>query len=255
MMRVHLLGAGASVNLTGRGTTALAVVVEDDITLVDCGGNVMARLVAAGLPFEHIARLILTHEHPDHTAGFPLLAQQLWLTGRRDPLPVYGPAQALDLVARLLAQYDTSRWSNFFDLVYHPVPLRPLQEIVKTDRLRVVATPARHSVPTVALRFEDSGGHVVAYSADTAPSEEIVVLAAGADVLIHEATGPYPDVHTDGTEAGRIALEAGVRHLVLVHLPATEHEVRRLVAEAQATFGREVVAGQDGMVIRPELFS
>lgn len=255
MMRVHLLGTGASLNLTGRETTALAVVVGDDLTLVDCGGNVVARLVAAGLPFDRLSRVILTHEHPDHTAGFPLLVQQLWLAGRREPLPIFGPAPTLDLAARLLAQYDTSRWSGLFDLVYHPVPLRPAQEIVNTGRLRVVTTPARHSVPTIALRFEDAEGHVVVYSADTAPSEEVVVLAAEADVLIHEATGPYPGVHTDGAEAGRVALEAGVRQLVLVHLPATEAEVRRLVVEAQTTFGREVIAGQDGMIVRPDLSS
>ncbi len=253
MMRVYLLGTGASFNLTGRLTTALAVLAEDDLTLVDCGSNVVAALVRAHVDPKAISRLILTHEHPDHTAGFPLLVQQLWLAGRKAPLPVYGPRPAIGVVARLLAQYETSRWEGLFQLHFHAIEPEKHVEIAQAAWGRIVAAPARHSVPTVALRFEAHGGPSLVYSADTAPSNDIVRLAAGADVLIHEATGPYPGVHTDGAEAGRIARDAGVRHLVLVHLPADEAAVRRIVADARAIFGPNVVAGQDGMMVRPDV--
>ncbi|MDQ7030826.1 MAG: MBL fold metallo-hydrolase [Ardenticatenia bacterium] len=253
MMHVYLLGTGASLNLTGRLTTALAVLVDNDLTLVDCGSNVVAALIRARLDPTGVSRLILTHEHPDHTAGFPLLAQQLWLAGRQAPLPVYGPPPAIDVGARLLAQYTTSSWQGLFEIRYHAVHPRGPAELAQTTWGRILTAPARHSVPTLALRFEANGGPSVVYSADTAPSDELVHLAGGADLLIHEATGPYPGVHTDGGEAGRIARDAGVRHLVLVHLPGDEATVRRLVADAQAAFGPNVVAGQDGMILRPDV--
>src|SRR5437899_13048616 len=47
--------------------------------------------------------------------------------------------------------------------------------------------PMRHPVPTLGMRIE-AGGTARAYSADTGPTEELVRLATGADLLLCEAT-------------------------------------------------------------------
>jgi ribonuclease Z len=75
---------------------------------------------------------------------------------------------------------------------------------------------------------------VVAYSCDTAPSDAIVDLARGADVLVHEAQqGEVPGVHSTYEQAADVAFRANVRKLILVHLPpgVTEddlHDARRI---------------------------
>src|SRR5581483_5856359 len=77
----------------------------------------------------------------------------------------------------------------------------------------------------------------IVISGDTAPSEALVRLAKGADVLVHEAlylpavdrlAAAEPNAptlrqhllaaHTPAEEVGRIATEAGVKTLVLSHL-------------------------------------
>jgi len=73
----------------------LAVSDARSTLLVDCGGDVIERVLSAGLEVDSIAGLIVTHEHPDHVSGFPLLMEKLWLAGRRRPIPVYGIAPAL----------------------------------------------------------------------------------------------------------------------------------------------------------------
>ncbi len=84
----------------------------------------------------------------------------------------------------------------------------------------MTASPVDHAVPTIGLRIEHADtGRVVAYSCDTAPSEHVVELARDAGVLVHEATGHQPGVHSSVEEAAEIAARAGAHRLLLVHLP------------------------------------
>ena len=47
----------------------------------------------------------------------------------------------------------------------------------------------------------------------------MVELAHKADVLVHEANGSIPHVHSSPEEAAETAAEAGAGRLILVHLP------------------------------------
>jgi ribonuclease Z len=72
---------------------------------------------------------------------------------------------------------------------------------------------------TLALRFENTDtGRAAVYSADTEPCAALVRLAAGADLLLHEATGEHPG-HSTPAEAAEVAREAGVARLALIHYP------------------------------------
>ncbi|NNF57861.1 MAG: MBL fold metallo-hydrolase, partial [Rhodothermaceae bacterium] len=89
-MTLYLLGTGAAVSDPHRTTTMLAVEEAGRLILVDCGGDAVQRLLKLGLDPTTIDAVILTHEHPDHISGFPLLIEKLWLLGRREPIPIYG---------------------------------------------------------------------------------------------------------------------------------------------------------------------
>src|SRR4051794_752484 len=85
MATLHLLGTGAALSEPHRTTTMLAIDDSVSAVVVDCGGDVVQRLLAAGIPVGRISALIVTHEHPDHVGGFALLMERLWLAGRRHP--------------------------------------------------------------------------------------------------------------------------------------------------------------------------
>lgn len=245
MMYLYVLGSGSSYNPVGRETTMLAVAVGDDVSLVDCGGNALAAFIRMGGDPAQVARLFLTHNHPDHVVGFPLLIQQLWLAGRRTPLPVYAPSETVATARRLMDTFDTSGWEGLFAIEWHTIPLEPWTPVCASSAVRVLAAPAEHSRPTVALRFESAHG-VLVYSSDTAPSPHIVELARGADLLVHEATGPY-EGHSTVKDAAIVARDAGVPRVVLVHLPYDEEEAARLAAEAEAQIGVHIVPASDAM--------
>ena len=121
-----------------------------------------------------------------------------------------------------------------------------------------------------ALRFEH-GGRSVVFSADTAFFPPLAAFANGADILVHEAmledgverlvarTGNGARLrehllasHTFAADAGRIAAEAGVGHLVLNHLiPADDPEINEghWIEAVRKSWSGALTIGRDGLVV------
>jgi len=99
-------------------------------------------------------------------------------------------------------------------------------------------------------------GRTVVYSGDTRPCLAVFEAAKDGDLLIHEATFGEEEAaraietgHSTAAEAARIALDAGVRRLVLTHIsPRYTRDAPELLAEARAVFPETTVA-RDGMVV------
>jgi len=148
-------------------------------------------------------------------------------------------------------------------------PMEPF-EVFEDDRVRVSATLVSHAPvwPAFAFRFDTDDGSIV-FSGDTARSENLVKLAKGADLLVHEVivtkwvTDLFPaprsvaeeglmqhllGSHTPLEEVGGIAEAAGVKKLVLSHiLPG--NATREQLLPAGKGFSGELVIGRDLMQI------
>lgn len=129
-------------------------------------------------------------------------------------------------------------------LGYHPNdnphPAMDPFVVFEDDRVRVSATLVAHApmTPAYGFRFDSAQGSVT-ISGDTGPCENIVTLAAGCDLLLHEAidfdwvaseyahmdrefaaasTDHHHRSHTSVTEAIAIAERAEARMLAVHHL-------------------------------------
>jgi ribonuclease Z len=245
MATVHLLGTGAGASDARRTTTMLAFASEGRALVVDCGGDAVQRLLAAGIGVDALDALVVSHEHPDHVSGFPLFMERIWLLGRRRPLPVVGIRPALAQARRCWEAFPVAaEWEGVPEIEWREVEEAPGAPVLESDLWRVTAAPGTHGVPVIGLRVEDrQGGGVCAYSCDTAKSAAITELARGAALLVHEASGTPQGGHTTFREAGEVARDAGVGRLVLVHLPTGAGEAE--LAETRAAFPAAVL-GEDG---------
>jgi len=236
MATLHLLGTGAPASDPHRTTTMLAFETDDRAVLIDCGADVIHRALRAGLRVDQIAALILTHEHPDHVGGFSLFVEKMWLFGRSESIPVYGPQAALDQARGNFESYNTERWEAIPDLEWHPISLDEGAAFLEVDELAFSSSPTDHGVPCVAVRVDNRRtGASICYSSDTRPCESVIRLSTGCDILVHEAGGDNP-VHTTIDQAAEVAHRAGCPRLILVHLPEGHTEAdlvnaRKLVGD------------------------
>jgi ribonuclease BN (tRNA processing enzyme) len=275
--RLVLLGtAGGPTPKARSAAPAQAIVVGDRIYLVDCGDGVARQLALAKLPVRNLRAVFLTHQHSDHNAGYGPLFLLGWTAGLSTPVDTYGPPPLTDMTAKLLEAHRYDIELRMADEGRPPLaPLvRPHEitaggEIFKDDRVRVTAAlndhpPIKHSF---AYRF-DTADRSIVISGDTRYSENVVALARGADILVHEVVSrdywERPGApqsasvvrhilasHTDAPDVGRVAAAAGVGTLVLSHYVPTEGPGTptddEWVAGVRRHFKGKVVVGRDLM--------
>ena len=240
-----LLGTGGGPRpRTASSASAQAIVSNGVAYVIDCGDGVARQMAFAGIPLASLRHIFVTHQHSDHTADYGNLIWLAWTAGLSSRVDTWGPPP-LDRMTRLFLEMNRSdidtRIAN-----EGRVPLAPLVRVhelrdggavLMDENVKITATLVDHPpvVPAFAYRFDASDRSIV-ISGDTAPSKNLVKLAAGADVLVHSVMYPaaidrlvarVPNAsalkasilahQTSAEDAGRVAQDAGVKTLVLSH--------------------------------------
>lgn len=274
--RLILLGVGGGPRpRTASSAPAQVIVVGDAAYVVDCGNGVARQLVSAGVALPRLRHVFLTHHHSDHNADYGNLLLLAWASGLGTRVDTWGPPP-LERITRLffeMSAYDIEvRIADEGRVALAPlVHVHELTQggaVMQDERVTVTAALVDHPpvVPAFAFRFDGPDRSIV-ISGDTTPSDNLIRLAQGADVLVHEALYvPAIDrlvarvasaarlkahliaSHTAVEDCGRVAAAAGVRTLVLSHLvPADDPSVtdRMWLDAATAHFKGEVIVGKD----------
>jgi ribonuclease BN (tRNA processing enzyme) len=247
---VRILGAGGWIP-TGMHATCSALVRAGEAAVLIDAGTGIERLVSDRSLLEGVAQLdvVLTHFHLDHVAG---LAYMPGLRGAGGcPPRLWGPGAAV-FGTPTEAVLRRAFTPPFADADFGLVASEVGELAVGEQRVGPFTVTARrqegHSTPTLALRFDD----LLTYCTDTPYDPGNADLALGGGVLMHEAwalegTPEATPIHSSGRDAARVAAEAGVERLVLIHLhPLGGHEA--LLEEARADFPAAELA-HDGMEI------
>ncbi|GLQ92344.1 hydrolase [Dyella acidisoli] len=243
--RLILLGtAGGPTPKPARSAPASAIVVDGVIYVIDCGNGVARQMVKAGLDLGAIRNVFITHQHSDHNADYGNLLWLAWAAKLHTRVDTWGPPPLSEMTRLFLQMNDYDIRTRIADEGRPPLaPLIAPHEIsqgglvMQDERVKVTAALVQHPPvsPAFAYRF-DCPDRSIVFSGDTRPSENLVKLARGADVLVHEVMylpaldkliASEPNAarlrehllasHTTTEQVGRIATEAGVRTLVLNH--------------------------------------
>jgi ribonuclease BN (tRNA processing enzyme) len=274
--RLILLGTGGGPRpRVDRVASAQVIVVNNSAYVIDCGDGVSRQLVAAGVPLRQLRHILITHNHSDHNLDYGNLIYSAWAVGLATRIDTWGPPP-LEKMTKLFLEmnaYDIdTRMADERKLAL--VPLVHAHELTRggtvfnDEAVKVTSATVPHPPvePSFAYRF-DTADRSIVISGDTAPSDSLIQLAKGADVLVHEAmflpaidrlVATVPNAprlkehilasHTSAEDAGRIAQAAGVKLLVLSHLvPADDPTVtdEMWISAARTHFRGRVIVGKD----------
>jgi ribonuclease BN (tRNA processing enzyme) len=283
-MKITLLGTGTPAPSLARQSAGYLFEVGSDLIVIDHGPGAHHRLIESGHRATQVTHAFFSHLHYDHCIDYPRLVLQRWDqgAGRIPELRVYGPPPIARMTEQLFgesgvygddirARIEHQSSIDVFTARGGTLPrLRPAPAVAEVHAGSIVtgggwtvtAGHAEHVQPyleCLAFRLDTAEGSVC-YSGDSGPSDAIVELARGCDVLIHmnhhfsgsEPSPAYRAACGNHRDNAAIAERAGVKTLVLTHLL---HQIDRpgvreqIVHEIQEQFTGQVIWGEDLMCL------
>ena len=221
-MRLTVIGSSGS--FAGPDAAASCYLVEADDSdgrtwriLLDMGSGALGPLQRFASA-EDLHGVFFSHLHPDHCldlCGLYVL-RKYHPDGALPRIPVWGP---VGVAARMAEAYGLPRdpgMTHEFDFHEYAGP-------VELGPFRVQPHGVAHPVPAYGFQVT-ANGRTLAYTGDTGLCDGLENLAAGADLLLSEASFRHgednPDnLHLTGRQAGEVAARHGVPLLVLTHVP------------------------------------
>jgi ribonuclease Z len=248
MTRLIILGSASAVSDEQHDNTHMLLEGQNSVVLIDCGSNALVKMKRLGIPYEDLTDVILTHFHPDHVYGFPILLNNMWLLGRKRALRVYGLSHCIERTEDMMHAFSWTTWPNFFPVAFHRVVERNGALVMDNQDFRITAYPVKHFIPTIGLRIVDkASGKIIGYTCDTEPIPNLIDIGRDAHLLIHEAAG-QSEGHSSPAQAGEIATEAGAEKLILIHYDVWDKDPSHLVPQAQSTFAGPVELAKDNAI-------
>jgi ribonuclease BN (tRNA processing enzyme) len=279
----------------GRAQSSNLLIVNGAPYIIDAGDGVARRLTRLGTNFRSIDTIFITHPHSDHTSGLGALMSDIYDANRTSPVNIYGPpgtgASVQGLLDYLMVNSDI-RISDGTKIV----PANKIfsghdtgaGKIFQDANVTVTAAENTHfhfqpgspgygKYKSYSYRF-DAPDRSLVFTGDTGPSDAVMLIAKGADLLVTEITDSLDaykeqqmkngrwqtltpeqqagslrhmaEEHLLAEEVGKMAAQAGVKTVLLTHLPATgnpKEDYKRFADAVKKEFSGPVLVANDLM--------
>lgn len=277
----------------GRAQSSNLLVVNGANYVIDAGDGVARRLTRLGTNFRTIDTIFITHPHSDHTSGLAALLSDIYDANRTNPVNVYGPPGTSAAVGGLTDYLMVNSDIRISDGT-KVVPANKIfsghdtgtGRIFQDAHVTVTAAENTHfhfppnspgygKYKSYAYRF-DTPDRSLIFTGDTGPSDAVMLLAKGADLLVSEITDSLDaykeqqmkngrwqtmtaeqqagslrhmaEEHLLAEEVGKMATHAGVKAVLLTHLPATanpKEDYKRFADAVKREFSGPVTVASD----------
>jgi ribonuclease BN (tRNA processing enzyme) len=248
-MRLTVLGTGTARPVGDSAASGVLVETDGTAVLFDIGSGIASRLEAAFGPATNLSGLVVGHYHADHWIDLaPLRYRFPWAGPVPNPLPVYLPPGGRDKLEHLAVAINER--SGFFSTAFD-VTEYASGEPIRIGDLTIVPHPVGHYVPAWSMDIQGPDARVV-YAGDMGPSEGVVNLARGADLLILEAT--LESALVDDERRGHLSTDEAIDHVARSGVPRAllvhyHSERRAAIAALCAASGLPVAPATPGMTL------
>jgi len=255
MIEITFLGS-SSLQTAERFCTSFLVKAEKENLLVEVGPGIAGQLLKLNIPCSEINAIFVSHAHFDHFLDAPYLfflrfAEMLSKQMSLPKLPLISTSQVFEIISYIFKNcYPNIHLQEIVEFMEASISGTSLFRIGKFE---ITTIPVKHTIPTVGCRIK-LYDKILAYSGDTIYSDSLVKLAERADVLIHEAiassSNPFLEqvakrgLHGTATEAGRVAEDAKVKKLILIHKDPLVNE-KDLISDARKFFKGEILVAKE----------
>lgn len=269
--KLVMLGTGTPFADPERSGPSLAIVVNDQSYIVDCGPGVVRRASSLSKTYPALAakelkRLFITHLHTDHTVGYPDMIFTPAVLDRNAPLNVYGPKGLKSMTNHILKAYKEDivvrvkglEMGNADAYKVNVIEVKPgliyQDELVKVHAFNVSHGSWKHAF---GYRFE-TPDKVIVVSGDATYSQSLVENAKNCDILVHEIFSQsgldkreerwkryHSTFHTSPSQLAEIANQVKPKLLVLTHLLFFGESKETLLEEVKKKYKGPVALATD----------
>ncbi len=241
-MKLTVLGCFGPYPPAGGACSGYLLAHAGSYILLDCGNGVLSKLQYF-ININELAAVFVSHLHSDHISDLFIMRYALQIAlaqgKRKNPLRIFAPTEPAEELERL--------------------PYKDVFTIETIDEGKNVTLASMnfsfiktlHPIACFAIKVQAAGEETFIYSGDTAYFTELIPFIQGAHLFLCEANflqedldNGAPHYHLSASQAGQIAMQAGVQKLLLTHLPP--HRKRSTYLEEARVFYPNAALAEEG---------
>lgn len=142
---ITILGSGAALPTAQRNPTSHYIECNNRHILIDCGEGTQMQIRKAGIKFQKITHILISHLHGDHFFGLVGLLSTMHLLGRNQGLTIYGP-EGLEQIIRLQLEVGGSKLDFSIDFI--PLFGNEHKLLFEDKMIEIHTFPLKHKIPT-----------------------------------------------------------------------------------------------------------
>lgn len=119
-MKIQFIGTGSGKTSLKRYHSSFLLSEDNKNILVDCGDGISRALLTQNINFTEIDSIIISHLHPDHYTGLPLLISQMKMEERTGELKIYVHDSLITFVQKFITQSYLFEAKLGFKISYVP---------------------------------------------------------------------------------------------------------------------------------------